>query len=181
MYTIIRNTKLFRSISSFVKKRYSSNVTPFTRPKSTTNSTTTTTTTTTTTNGSSTNAKYTSKTKLLFFRIIRVGRIVFISYSLYQIGYSQGFIDYAKNPEKMHHDLIHSTLKQSNANSIYTEYSIIYNRVNNIFTNILISSRHHVKSRIEFIENRLKVIKKELDNNNNNNDNNNIIDYRGER
>ena len=173
MNTIIRNTKLFRSISSFVKKRYSSNVTPFTRPKSTTNSTTTT--TTTTTNGSNTNAKYTSKTKLLFFRIIRVGRIVVISYSLYQIGYSQGFIDYAKNPEKMHHDLIHSTLKQSNANSIYTEYSIIYNRVNDIFTNILISSRHHVKSRIEFIENRLKVIKKELDNNNN------IIDYRGER
>ena len=172
MNTIIRNTKLFRSISSFVKKRHSSNVTPFTRPKSTTNSTTT---TTTTTNGSSTNAKFTSKTKLLFFRIIRVTRIVFISYSLYQIGYSQGFIDYAKNPEKMHHDLIHSTLKQSNANSIYTEYSIIYNRVNNIFTNILISCRHHVKSRIEFIENRLKVIKKELDNNNN------IIDYRGER
>lgn len=152
---IMRNIKLFRSTCSIKNKYFSSNFTPYTRPKSTTVST------------STTNVKY-ARTKLIFFRVVRLGRIVFISYSIYRIGYSQGFVDYAKNPEKMQNDLISGALKTDNASYIYNEFSPVYNRVNHIFTNIINSSRHHVRSRIDFIENRLEDIKKQIENDNNN-------------
>ena len=155
MNPIIRNTKIFRSINSCFKNYSSQQVTPYSRRKIIAN---------TITSSTSSSSNSSSKAKLLFFRMIRAGRIVFISFSIYQVGYSQGFIDYAKNPEKMHHDMINAALKSNSANNIYTELSPIYRRVHNVFKNVLCSCRHHVRSRVDFIEKRLNAVKNEISN-----------------
>ena len=134
------------------KRFSSSNATPFTRPKTNTTSSTT----------SSTSTAEESKNKLLFYRLSRVARVCFITVGIYQLGYSQGCIDYGKNPEIMQMQLIDAQLKTNEAKNVYHPSSSIYQRVDPIFHRIIESARSYVDSKIKTNGNRILEIDKEI-------------------
>ena len=146
------------------KRRFSSRQTSsFTRSKANSNNNSTNSGSTNSGTSCGTSSSSTSSDKWpVFYRLIRGGRVLFLSIGIYQIGYSQGCIDYGRNPEIMQNSLIEAQLKSNEAKHVYQPSSSIHQRVEPIFMNILESARSHVDAKINSNGIRIKEIDQQI-------------------
>lgn len=143
-------------------KRFSSYTNPFTRSKPTNASANA---NASASANASANANATASKSLpssYFYRLVRVGRVGLITIAIYKIGYSQGCIDYAKNPNVIQSQLIEMALKTNEAKNYYTPSSDIYKTVEPIFLNIIESARSYVDNKITSNNKRIIEIDKEI-------------------
>lgn len=82
-----------------------------------------------------------------FQRFIRVGRVIFVSAMIYQVGYQNGMVHFAQDPERMEQELMKLSLgieqNEKIEDHIHSEYSPMFKRVRKIGDRIIAAGREH--------------------------------------
>lgn len=74
---------------------------------------------------------------IVFYRALRVARIVGVSYGIYQVGYRNGLTDYLDEPEEQQRGLVVAVLSMSNATDVFEKDSTETMRVSDIAQKVL--------------------------------------------
>jgi hypothetical protein len=84
---------------------------------------------------------------VVFQRVIRVVRVVFVSVTIYQVGYQNGMVHFAQDPKAVEEELIKLSLgidaKDTIENHVHAESSSVHKRVRNIGNRIITAAKDH--------------------------------------
>ena len=98
-----------------------------------------------------------------FQRFIRVGRVVFVSAMIYQVGFQNGMVHFAQDPQRMEEELMKLSLgidqTEKIEDHIHSEYSPMFKRVRKIGDRIIAAGREHCKIQRNAAQDALKNLK----------------------
>lgn len=97
----------------------------------------------------------------IFFRTLRVARVVGVSYGIYQVGYRNGLTDYLEHPEEQQRGLIEAVLSMSNSTDVLDQDSAESKFVTAIAQRVLDTARLIAKEELEIIESEVAKAGKE--------------------